>query len=187
MTVEEQKTIFAIELFPVPGEHLRAATSVLGQFVHPIQGRMQLADLWRTDPFVLDTCKDLLERYGEEHFLSTKSDVARIIFKRATRPNIDAENFGKLMKLYAEVRGFIERPKNGDAPATNIGTMNVLVVKDKGTTEQWQMFSDAYQHDVHDADAAHDQRYGGDAREQKAHCARSGRDPVHQIEPGCAR
>ncbi|MFZ1074816.1 MAG: hypothetical protein WAN50_00350 [Minisyncoccia bacterium] len=137
MTVEEQKTIFAIELLRFPGEHLRAATSVLGE-LHPIQGRMQLADLWRTDPFVLDTCKDLLERYGEEHFLPTKSDVARIIFKRATGPNIDAENFGKLMKLYAEVRGFIERPKNGDAPATNIGTMNVLVVKDKGTTEQWQ-------------------------------------------------
>jgi hypothetical protein len=137
MTVAEQKKQFAIELLRFPGEGLRAATTVFGE-LHPIQGRMQIAELWSRDPEILQLCADLIDEHGEEYFLPTKADVARLIYKKANGANVDSENYAKLMRLFCEVRGFIQKAGTGDGPTTNNTQVNVLVVKDKGTDEQWQ-------------------------------------------------
>lgn len=137
MTAEEQKRQFAIELLRFPGEHLRAATAVFGD-LHPIQGRMQIAELWRNDPFVVKLCADLLDEFGEDYFLPTRADTARLILKRATGPNVDPENFAKLMRLFCDVRGFIDKPAAAPSTTNNVqNNVNVLVVKDKGTNEEW--------------------------------------------------
>ena len=137
MTPTEQKKQFAVEMLKFPGEGLRAATAVFGE-LHPIQSRMQIADLWTHDAEVLSIMDDLLKEHGEDAFLPTKNDTARAIFKRANGPNVDTENYGKLMRLFCEVRGFIDKPKSGnDAGVTNVGNMNVLVVQDKGSDEDW--------------------------------------------------
>ncbi len=139
MTVEEYKTAFAFEMLKNPGDALRAITVVLGVDHSPSE-RMRLSQTWVTDEFVVQETARLLEEFGEDHFLPSKAEVARLVYRRAVEAQMDHRDFHDLIELYCKVRGLIERP--AIAPSANIttttNTTNVMVIKDTGTNEEWQ-------------------------------------------------
>ena len=63
---------------------------------------------WVNDPIVLKTQKYLLEEHGEDHFLPTKQDAARAILDKAEQCH-HPDDYAKVMRLYCDVRGFVEK------------------------------------------------------------------------------
>jgi len=86
------------------------------------------------DPVVLAEMDRLKEEVGEEGFLPNRAQIAREIYDRAKLCG-DPEGYERLMKLYANVRGFIEKP--GATINVDNSVKNVMYVKDHGTDEEW--------------------------------------------------
>lgn len=115
----------------------KAALSVLPSSNPRTTGwALHISSEWPDDPEVLELKADILEEEGEDEFLPTKAELAKRVYERAeeTRNPDDAQ---KLYKLYAEIRGFIEKP------GTTINNNNsvqptVMVVRDHGTNEEWE-------------------------------------------------
>jgi hypothetical protein len=92
---------------------------------------------WMGDPVVE---REMLRLKAEDdsdglNFLPGKAQAAKAIWDKAQSCN-DPETFGKLMKLYAEYRGFIEKP-GASSVVVNVPQPRVMIVKDHGTDEEW--------------------------------------------------
>lgn len=68
-----------------------------------------IVQAWPNDPVVLELQKELLEEHGAKHFLPTREEIAREIHAKAQITN-KPDDFVKLMKLYGEYMGYIEKP-----------------------------------------------------------------------------
>lgn len=69
----------------------------------------QIANSWVGDQEVREFKEALIAEYGEEYFLPSKASMLHDILDRARRcPH--ADDYAKLMKLAADMRGFIEKP-----------------------------------------------------------------------------
>ena len=101
----EEKAAFAEALLFDPNNPYKVAQSI---YPENIGKCMWVTNFWLRDNFVIEVQKKLLEEHGEEHFLPTKVDTAREIWERAVN-SYDDDQFVKLMRLYADVRGFIEK------------------------------------------------------------------------------
>lgn len=87
-----------------------------------------------TDPIVVAEIARIKDNVDPKSLLPSKFDVARDIFDRAKLTQ-DNEEYTKLMRLYGDVMGFIEKP--GANVDVSVQVANVMVVKDHGTDEQW--------------------------------------------------
>lgn len=94
------------------------------------------------DPLVIEEMGRLTTENGEASFLPTKFAIARDILDRA-KACLDPDGFEKLMKLYCNVMGYIEKP--GANVSVAVAVSNVLVVTDHGTDEEWAAKSAAQQ------------------------------------------
>lgn len=141
MNEQELKSAFAAELLKTPNDPFKAALAVFGADT----GRaLRAAHEWAKDPEVMAEQARLKGELGEMAFLPDKSELARVIWERmqgttyangSTIPTT-AEEFAKLAKLYAEVRGYIEKPTTNIN--NNVITANkVMVVKDHGDNDTW--------------------------------------------------
>lgn len=76
------------------------------------QGRtleaLQMSQAWMFDSEVLQLKEELVAKYGEEHFLPSKSDMLHSIYRRANQDHTANEDFVKLMKLAADMRGMLQ-------------------------------------------------------------------------------
>jgi hypothetical protein len=95
------------------------------------------------DPEVKAIQEELLEEYGEEHFLPSKAQMVRKVLDRADQATEDG--FIKMMKLAAEMRGFVD--KTGVTINNNhtVNANRVMVIPSMPKTEdgvidvsQWQ-------------------------------------------------
>jgi hypothetical protein len=136
MTETQQKIQFAAELLRFPNESLRAAEAVLGK-ESDVTKRLKMSAEWPNDPEVMEAQVALLEKYGPDYFLPTKIDLARAIYKRMEHATVTHEDYVRFAKLYAEVRGFIDKGAVGGGGVTNI-QQNVLIVRNTGTDEEWE-------------------------------------------------
>lgn len=128
-------------------EHLRTPSDSLGAVRRAMGGdntkcedeitAKQVAPLWPTNPYVLQFKRELLEEYGEEHFLPTKADVVKQLYAMGIDPAIDVKDRVAALKECALVRGFIEKPASVNV---NTGNTNnrVMVVADYGSDEDWE-------------------------------------------------
>lgn len=97
---------------------------------------LRVATEWPNDPQVKTLQQSLLD--GEEDFLPTKRDAAMLAFAIAKDESKFAEDRLKALRLYAEIRGFIEKPQIA-VNNNNVTQVNkVLILKDHGTNEQWE-------------------------------------------------
>jgi hypothetical protein len=69
----------------------------------------QICDKFLNDSEVEAFKKSLIDDLGEEHFLPSKCEMIREVYDRAKICLVD-ESYVKLMKLAADMRGFIEKP-----------------------------------------------------------------------------
>lgn len=130
----EQKAQFALELLKDPSDPFKAALRVFGENT----GMALLAsNRWPDDPEVLAITQKAVEELGDMHFLPSKADLARLAWNLANNERVDTDNRLKAMRLYGDIRGFIE--KQGTVINNNVLTNNkVMVVKDHGTVEDWE-------------------------------------------------
>ncbi len=96
---------------------------------------LQIAKTWEKDEIVVAEMEKLLST-GDTSFLPTKESQARDIYSLATSENVAVDDRLKAHRLYAEIRGFIEKPTQG--ATTNILNQGVMIVKDQGSDADWQ-------------------------------------------------
>jgi hypothetical protein len=140
---EECKTAFAIELLKNPADAFKAALQV---FPDDTGLALRAAHTWPKDPFVLAEQVRITEDEGEAAFLPSKAELCRDIWARMKKDYISSEDYVKLAKLYAEVRSFIEKPNTNVNVA--VVTNKVMVVKDLGSNDEWEMKAERQQREL---------------------------------------
>lgn len=129
-----RKKMFAYELLVRPDDAFKAALVVFGD---DTAKALQVSSSWPNDLEVKQYIEEFKEELGEEHFLPSKADSAMIAYNIANDQKVPAEDRLKALRLYADIRGFIE--KQGTTVNNNILTSNkVMVVKDHGTDDEWE-------------------------------------------------
>jgi hypothetical protein len=128
------KDAFAAALLRQPNDPFRAALQIFGS---DTRRALQVSQEWVCDLYVLSKQAELLEAMGEDAFLPNKAMTARRIWDLANTTTDTRDKIAAL-KLYAEVRSYIEKP--GDKINTNL-TINqnrVMVIKDHGSDDDWE-------------------------------------------------
>jgi hypothetical protein len=100
---------------------------------------LEVASMWPRDPVVIELQKSLTDAEGEITFLPTKADAARLAWNMARDEARFTEDRLKALKLYAEIRGFIEKPQvsvQNNVQNNNV-QHNVMVVYDHGNDAEW--------------------------------------------------
>jgi hypothetical protein len=101
---------------------------------------LRVATEWPNDPQVKALRQSFVdaEEDGETAFLPTKADACRLAWNIARDADKFTEDRLKALKLYGEMRGFIEKPAAVTVNNTQNVAMRVLVVKDYGTNDDWE-------------------------------------------------
>ena len=119
MNEADLKIRFADALLRDPNNAFAAAQSIGIE-----QSRiMQIATTWPNDADVLKAQKELVEKHGAREFLPSREEAARLLWEKAQNAQ-KAEDVAKLMKIYGDYMGFIEKP----GLTVNNNTQNVLHV-----------------------------------------------------------
>ena len=91
-------------------------------------------DKWKNDPEVLAFIADTKKANAKP--VPTKEDLALELIDRAK--SMEDDDYVKATRVAAEMLGYM--PKAGDINISQNNTVNerVMIVKDKGTDEQWE-------------------------------------------------
>lgn len=138
----EQKRQFAAALLKTPNDAFKAAITVFGD---DTSTALSIYLRWSQDPEVIGYMRELEEEMGELHFLPTKAQLARMAYEIGQDSKLHVEDRLKALRLYADVRGFIEK----QAPVINnnlITNNKVMLVKDHGSNEAWEQAAMSQQH-----------------------------------------
>jgi hypothetical protein len=136
MTPEQQlKLAFAEAWLRNPRNAYAAALTITKKDTF---AAMQIADKWVWDDDVAKFKAELIDEYGEEHFLPTKCEMIRDVLDRAETAYLD-DSYVKLMKLAADMRGFIEKPgltiNNNTQTNNRVMIVPVGKLNDDGTVD----------------------------------------------------
>lgn len=129
------KNLYAIALLR-EGDPFKAACIV---FPGDPQRAIWAKDTWATDPVVIEEKERLIAEHGEEFFLPNEIEFARNLWQRAQNAVHD-EDYAKLMKLYADTRGFTKTQSN--APQVNILAPKVMLLSqevESKTDDEWEI------------------------------------------------
>lgn len=101
---------------------------------------LRIANEWPNDEQVKAFRQSFVdaEEDGETAFLPTKAEACRLAWNIARDAEKMTEDRLKALKLYGEMRGFIEKPAAVSVTQNNNVAMRVLVVKDYGTNDDWE-------------------------------------------------
>lgn len=153
-TETELKKRFAVELLRQPDKPFKVAMAIFGDDT----GRaLYVSTKWPSDPEVKAFQIAAVEDVGDMAFLPTKADLAREAWNIATSDKVPVDDRLKAMRLYGDVRGFIEKGNAIINNNTNVMTNNkVMLVKTYNTTQEWEHTLAAQQAKlIHDADTTH--------------------------------
>lgn len=149
MTPEQQlKMAFAEAWLRNPRNAYAAALTLTGKDTF---AAMQIADKWVLDAEVKHFKEQLIDEHGEEHFLPSKSEMIRDVLYRAESSPVD-DSYVKLMKLAADMRGFIEKPgltiNNNTQTNNRVMVVPVGRLNDDGTIDshEWEQRAVEQQH-----------------------------------------
>jgi len=131
----ELKREFALAYLRNPSDSFGAALVVCP---HDPGKALEIASTWPRDPEVIAHQREAEEELGEMHFLPGKADLARQVWEIGTNKQIDTADRLKAMKLYADLRGYIEAPStiinNNNAVSNN----KVMVIENYGSDDDWE-------------------------------------------------
>lgn len=138
--MDEEKALkeqFAAALLRNPNNAFRAAQDVFPGDGNLTKALVVMRD-WPGDSFVIECCSNLVKTYGARKFLPTREDFARLILGEVEGCK-DGELKLKMLRLFGDVMGYIEKP------ATTVNNNNncqfgnrVMIVKDHGTNDDWE-------------------------------------------------
>lgn len=134
---QKQKQQFAVSLLKCPVRDKNSAFMLACEIFGDDTSRaLQVASTWPTDPEVLGYMESAIEEQGDMHFLPTKADLARLAWTVAIDDRIHVEDKLKAMRLYGDIRGFIE--KQAINVNNSIVNNKVMLVKDHGSSFDWE-------------------------------------------------
>lgn len=137
MTEEAAKRAFALALMERPSKPFEVAFAIWPSNEDTPKA-LYAATNWPNDSQVLDFQREIVSAPEIAGILPTKYQAAREILERARKCR-DDETFGKLMKLYGEFMGQIDKPSNG-APLQATTVINkVIVMPAQQPKEQWSL------------------------------------------------
>jgi hypothetical protein len=129
---DKLKLEYAANLLRFPDDPFKAAFCTT-----PDNGlALQIGRDWPRDAFVQAQMDKLMSSTDASNFLPTKESQARDIYAIASDVKTPIEDRLKAHRLYAEVRGFIEKPSQSGG-GINILTQGVMIVKDQGSDQDW--------------------------------------------------
>lgn len=140
---DENKKAFALALLKNPNDPFGAALKV---FPRDTGYCLRIAQFWPNDEVVLAEQNRLQSENDEMHFLPGKAELARQVWNRVSAENVSHDDFVKLAKLYADVRGFIA--KDQPQVSVNVDNRRVMVVKDLGSDEDWEAKAERQQREL---------------------------------------
>lgn len=144
----EQKEKFA-KLFLDYGGDLLAShnfKAAIELFPEDTRTALKIATEWPHDSEVKGFIKKIQDFETSIDSLPSKKDLAEDIWKKMQKPYVDPKEYAALAKLYAEVRGFIEKPENKQV--VNINQNRVMVIKDQGSPDEWSNKAEKQQRDL---------------------------------------
>lgn len=130
----EQKERFILALLKKPDDAFAAAKVVYGDNVGMA---LRLSREWQNDPEMLALQDKLLDEQGELAFLPGKAETARTAWEISQDIKLHVDDRLKALKLYAELRNFIEKPNTTVNNQINVAN-KVMIVKDHGRDEDWE-------------------------------------------------
>lgn len=131
-----KKLAYALQLLYMPHDPFKAATRVLG-FNDPGVNHY-VAQYWPHDLDVRREMVRLIEEHGEAHFMPSLEAVAGEVYAYAQSAD-EGDLKLKAYRLYAEIRGFIQKPGTVITHNQNYTDLSkVLVIKDHGTEDEWE-------------------------------------------------
>lgn len=140
-SVSEEKAAFAALLLR-HRDPFKAAT-----ILHPdnTNRALWIAAHFPKDAEFLAIMEKMQESIDPMDLLPGKAELAQSIWDRMTgklddgkKGYVSADDFGKLAKLYAEVRGFIEKPSTTINNNNNVIVPKAIEVPTHGTDEEWE-------------------------------------------------
>lgn len=144
MTEDQAKVRYAALLLKHPNDYFAAALEL---YPGDTSKALLIMRDWPTDPIVIDAKFAKLEDVGELAMLPDKAMLARKVWDLLDRTEMEPEEFVKVAKLYAEIRGYIEKPGltvNNNTQVNN----RVMVIKDLGTDAEWESTAAAQQRNL---------------------------------------
>jgi hypothetical protein len=150
MTEAEEKAAFAVGLLKQPNDPFKVALSL---FPDNTNRALWVAHNWPHDAEVKAEQERLANEDGGD-FLPSKADLARAIWQKMEGTTNSegrvivptTEDYAKLAKLYAEVRGFIEKP--GTGPQVNVIVPRAIEVPTHGSNEAWEAAAEIQQREL---------------------------------------
>jgi hypothetical protein len=134
MNEKELKRKFAELLLKYPKEYFKAALEI---FPDNTSKALRIANEWINDSEVIQFQNEILAEKDELEFLPSKAELCRDVYNRMKTCVFDSD-FKDLAKLYAEIRGFIQKPNftinNSNGNIDN----RVMKVIDFGSDDDWQ-------------------------------------------------
>jgi|TARA_R110000803_G_scaffold89443_3_gene156679 uncharacterized protein YeeX (DUF496 family) len=141
MNEAELKTRFADALLRDPNNPFAAAQSIGVE-----QSRiMEIATTWPIDDEVLKAKNELLEKHGAREFLPSREEAARLIWDKAQNSQ-KAEDVAKLMKIYGDYMGFIEKP--GLTVNNTQNVLHVMRVPMPDSVDDWEAKAISHQSNI---------------------------------------
>ncbi len=139
---QKLKQQFARELLKTPTEAFKVASRLFGDDT----GRaLTISHRWPHDPEVLGFMQAAIEDMGDMHFLPTKAEAARAAWEMSQDPRLPADERLKAMRLYSDIRGYIERQGGITVNQNNITQNKVMLVRDHGSNADWEIAATAQQ------------------------------------------
>jgi hypothetical protein len=123
-------------------ENKNAAAAALAIFPDNAGRALLYSHTLPNDPVVKSEIARLVEDVDPKLLMPTKYEQARDIYARAQKTE-DNEEYVKLMRLYADIMGFVEKP--GANVDVNVQVANVMVVPNHGSDDDWQKKTRAQQ------------------------------------------
>jgi len=131
------KIAFATLLLKTPDNPFKAACDL---FPNNTNRALRVANEWPYDAEVIAAKSTALEEAGELAFLPTKAEACRKIWGKVDTELMEPDEFTKMMKLYCDTMGFIE--KAGVSVQVNNQTNNLNVDAIATIAEAEQVYKD---------------------------------------------
>lgn len=145
MSDDDAKAAFAAFLFANPLDKFGAARRVFAND-DEIGKAAEIAAKWPNDEFVIAELARLRELNDSEAALPSKADLARMAWDMGSNKAAEYEDRIKALKLYADIRGFIEKPDN---TPKDIGALpSVMVVREYASEADWEAKMQQQQDDL---------------------------------------
>lgn len=141
-----EKRAFAEILCKYPNEPFKASLEL---FPDNTNRAVWVAQHWANDRIVHEHMQRMKATYGEFYGLPDRAELLRCLFDKM-KNTYDANEYARLAKLYAEIRGYITKPGNAPQSGASAPVHRAIEVPTYGTDASWEQAAATQQRHLRD-------------------------------------